>query len=293
MLASIDTRRGRGMQVVRLQDSARLEPARAGRLPAASIAYNDLLVGTEGAPDNFRLQLVEVNGGYVTGHHRHNFEQVRVMLEGSFAFGPGLMLQPGNVGYFCEGTYYTQEGAGRSLTLLLQMGGPSGAGFMSRRQLSEGIAALRRKGEVGERTFTWYDAQGIKREKDSYEAVWEHVHGRPIQYAKPQYAAPVLMDPERFAWMPTPWRDGVWLRSLGRFNERGLGITQLRMAADATLLLPRGEQVLLMVCAQGAGRIEGREYERLSALRIEPGESPLLKARQDSVFYGFELPRFD
>jgi hypothetical protein len=39
--------------------------------------------------------------------------------------------------------------------------------------------------------------------------------------------------------------------------------------------------------------VEGRPYERLSALRVEIGKGPLVKASSDSVFYGFELPRFD
>ena len=280
------------MQLVRLQDAPRFEPPRANGSPEG-VTYHDLLVGREGTPDNFGLQLLAVNGGYATGRHRHNFEQVRVVLEGSFGFGPGLVQHAGSVGYFCEGTHYTQQGEGRSLTLLLQVGGPSGSGFMSRLQLREGIAALRDKGEFHDGMFTWFDAQGIKHDKDSYEAVWEHVHRRPIQYVKPQYSAPVLMDPERFAWVPMPGREGVWLRSLGRFNERGLGITQVRLAAGAELVLPRGEQVLLLCCVQGAGQVEGRGYERLSALRVEIGDGPLVKATRDSVFFGFELPRFD
>lgn len=280
------------MQLVRLQDAPRFEPPRANG-SREGVTYHDLLVGREGAPDNFGLQLVAVNGGYATAPHRHNFDQVRVVLEGSFGFGPGLVQPAGTVGYFCEGTQYTQQGEGRSLTLLLQVGGPSGAGFMSRRQLREGIATLRGKGEFRDGMFTWFDAQGIKHDKDSYEAVWEHVHRRPIQYVRPQYSTPVLMDPERFAWVPMPGREGVWLRTLGRFNERGLAITQLRLAAGAELVLPRGQQLLLLCCVAGAGQVEGRPYERLSALRVEIGKGPLVKASSDSVFYGFELPRFD
>lgn len=280
------------MQLVRLQDAPRFEPPRANG-SREGVTYHDLLVGREGAPDNFGLQLVAVNGGYATAPHRHNFDQVRVVLEGSFGFGPGLVQPAGTVGYFCEGTQYTQQGEGRSLTLLLQVGGPSGSGFMSRRQLREGIAALRGKGDFHDGMFTWYDAHGIKHDKDSYEAVWEHVHRRPIQYVKPQYSTPVLMDPERFAWVPMPGREGVWLRTLGRFNERGLAITQLRLAAGAELVLPRGQQLLLLCCVSGAGQVEGQPYERLSALRVEIGKGPLVKATRDSVFYGFELPRFD
>jgi len=284
------------MQLVRLQDSTRHESPLAdvhGACDGQGVAFHELLGGTEGAPDNHGLQLVEAGGGYVAARHRHNFEHVRVVLEGSFAFGPGLVQQAGSVGYFCEGTWYTQEGAGRSLTLLLQLGGPSGAGYLSRRQVCEGLAALRRRGEFTDSHFTWYDAHGMRHQKDRYEAVWEHVNARPIQYARPQYAAPVLIEPDRFSWVPATGREGVWLRTLGRFNDRGLALTQLKINAGMSLELPRGEQVLLLVCVQGGGRVDGRPYERLTALRVEVGEMPLMRAARDSLFYGFELPRFD
>jgi hypothetical protein len=281
------------MQLVRLQDATRQSLARrAGDPHGGNGTFYELLTGREGAPDNHSLQLVELTSGSAMARHRHNFEQVRVMLEGSYGYGPGLVQQQGQVGYFCEGTHCTHDTAQRSLALLLQVGGPSGAGYVSRRQLTEGVAALRGKGEFHDSSFTWYDAQGIKRSKNCYEAVWEHIHGRPIHYPRPQYAAPVLMDPERFAWVAMPGREGVWLRTLGRFNDGGLALTQLRLAAGAELVLPRGRQVLLLCCAQGGGQVETRPYERMSALRVEIGESPLLRASRESIFFGFELPRF-
>ena len=51
--------------------------------------------------------------------------------------------------------------------------------------------------------------------------------------------------------------------------------------------------MLLLCCTRGAGSVEGRAYERLTSLRVEAGEAPRLRAHVDSVFYGFELPRFD
>ncbi len=268
-------------------------PATAADHAASGVVTYDLLSGTEGARDNHGLQLVETSGGCSRPAHRHNFEQVRVMLEGSYGYGPGLVQNAGSVGYFCEGITSAQTITGRSLMLLLQVGGPSGAGLMSRRQSRDGIAALGERGRFEDGQFTWYDAQGIKQQKDCYEAVWEQVHGRPIHYARPQYSAPVLMDPERFAWVPMPASSGVWLRTLGRFNDRGLAITQLKMAPGAELLLPRGDQILLLCCTQGGGRVEGRPYERLTALHIEAGEAPRVRATRESIFFGFELPLFD
>ena len=298
------------VQLVRLQDAARHE-AHASARPAAlhsahhsahhatdvalaePVAVYDLLAGREGGPDNHRLQLEEAQGeANASRPRRHNFEQVRVVLEGSFGCGPGLVQPAGSVGYFCEGTTHAQESSGRSVALVLQLGGPSGAGFMSRRQVNEGVAALRERGRFEDGQFTWFDAQGIKQHKDCYEAVWEQVNGRPIHYPRPQYGAPVLIDPERFAWVRQPFSSGVWLRTLGRFNDRGLALTQLKLAAGAELVLPRGDQVLLLCCLHGGGRVEERPYERLSTVRVEVDETPRLKARRESLFFGFELPRF-
>lgn len=289
----------RAMQEVAQESASRPTRALTDAAPHAGdglaggdTAVYDLLVGTEGKPDNHGLQLVEGTAACDVPAHRHHFEQVHVMLEGTCGFGPGLVQNAGSVGYFCEGTTYGQTGTGRSLMLRLQVGGPSGAGLMSRRQMRDGIAALSERGRFEEGHFTWYDAQGIKQQKDCYEAVWEQVHGRPIYYARPQYSAPVMMEPDRFAWLPMPASSGVWLRTLGRFNDRGLAITQLKLAPGAELLLPRGDQMLLLCCTQGGGRVEGRAYERLSSLRVEVGEAPRLRASRESIFYGFELPYF-
>jgi hypothetical protein len=46
-----------------------------------------LLSGTEGLPDNYELSIVDVAGDYETPPHRHNFDQIRFQLVGSFGYG--------------------------------------------------------------------------------------------------------------------------------------------------------------------------------------------------------------
>jgi hypothetical protein len=71
--------------------------------------------------------------------------------------------------------------------------------------------------------------------KDSYEAVWEQVNGRPISYAEPRYAAPIVMRPEAFQWTSVPARSGVEIKHLGSFTEFGTTVSLLRLAPGAVI----------------------------------------------------------
>ena len=74
------------------------------------IQFRYLLEGEEGRRDNYALTLVDIANAFATPRHRHNFDQVRIMMDGSFGFGPSLVQHKGSVGYFSEGTHYTQIG---------------------------------------------------------------------------------------------------------------------------------------------------------------------------------------
>ena len=94
------------------------------------VHFLSLLQGEENTPNNFHLTLVYAND-YVAPRHRHNFDQVRIVLEGAFGFDREMTQEAGMLGYFTEGTYYTQKSVGQSTTLLLQSGGASGTGLTS------------------------------------------------------------------------------------------------------------------------------------------------------------------
>ncbi len=264
-------------------------PVRKG-FRSGNISFRDLMTGQSGSPGNYGLQMVHIEDEYHTPQHRHNFEQVRIMLEGSFGFGPGLTQKEGSVGYFCEGTYYTQKGEGHSITLLLQIGGPSRQGFMSRVQLREGIDKLSERGSFNDGIFTWHDEVGKQHNQDSYEAVWEHVHGRTMIYPKPQYLAPVLMDPSRFAWRDVAY--GVQRKNLGTFNEYGLQIAQIKLDPGAQMAVDASQQPQLMFCVSGEGSLGGSPFGRWSSAEIALDEIVTLEANSVSEFYVFALPDF-
>ena len=240
------------MRLHTLEHCPLVTPVRKG-FRGGNIGFRDLMTGQAATPGNYGLQLVHIEDEYHTPQHRHNFEQIRIMLEGSFSFGKGLIQHEGSIGYFCEGTHYTQKGEGRSVTLLLQIGGPSQLGFMSRAQLRTGIDQLSERGKFEDGVFTWIDEAGKKHNQDSYEAVWEHVHGTSIVYPKPQFLAPVILEPSRFTWRKLS--AGVYNKALGTFNGYGLKLSQLQLEAGAQLTLDTSARAQLLFCKIGEGNL--------------------------------------
>ena len=253
---------------------------RAGR-----IENKRLLSGDEGAPDNYELSLVLADGDYATPRHRHNFDQLRFMLEGRFGFGLRAQ-EEGTVGYFCEGVHYEQAAIGHSVTLLFQGGGASGSGFMSYRQLEAGQSALKDLGSFSGGVYSEPREDGGRRNKDAYEAIWEHVHQRPIAYPAARFDEPVIMNPQSFAWVAD---ENCERRSLGTFGERGLSVGFLRTAPGAAIRLGPGQVVFVL---EGEGDAGGEAYGPHTALASDGGEVTLT-ASSATLLYTIGLPAFD
>ena len=182
-----------------------------------------LLTGEENTPDNFAWTIGNESSSYYAPRHRHNFDQVRLCLSGSIPIGKNLMVDAGEVGYFPEGVHYgPQEGGPDRLTLVLQAGGASGQGYMSARQLKAGYEALLSEGTFEKGVFHRTSGEG-KKNQDSYDAIWQKVFGRPLDYPKPRYKAPIVIQPENFAWAQAE-AAGVCRKALGVFGERGVGL---------------------------------------------------------------------
>ncbi len=260
------------------------------------IAFTYLLEGTEDSPENFSLMLVHVKDEYRAPRHRHNFDQVRIMLNGAFGFDRGQRQEAGSVGYFTEGLYYTQAGVGESTTLLLQIGGASGNGYMSNGQLRAGVVSLQQRGAFHEGVYTRTDAHGHTRNQDSYEAAWEHTFSRDISYPMPRYDGPVLIAPEAFAWRPDATQAGVSCKALGTFHERGLAISYWKIAPDTHARLVAGAQRSAWVVLAGQARLsEPNETVTLhSAIMLNAGEPIALRtASSDLLLVRFDFPCFD
>src|SRR6476620_10504097 len=84
------------MQIAHAEDSAQIASIRGKERE-----FKTLLTGEEGAPDNFRLYFVRQLGAVDIPRHKHNFDQIRVCLEGGPQnFGAGNWIAPGQIAYF-------------------------------------------------------------------------------------------------------------------------------------------------------------------------------------------------
>jgi hypothetical protein len=216
-----------------------------------------LVEGVPGTAGNFSLQLVHTPNGYYAPRHRHNFDQIRYQIEGDFDFDSDGTMRPGAIAYFPEGTPYgPQSSTGSSLTLVLQHGGASRSGYISAEQYERAMGELAAIGSFAKGVFTRKDA-GQRLNKDAYQAIWEHVNGRPLVYPAPRYARPVFMWPDAFDWVPVAGAPGVDGKRLGEFSECRTRLALFRIARGRTLLL---EPNALYFVLRGSGRADGMAF---------------------------------
>jgi hypothetical protein len=138
--------------------------------------------------------------------------------------------------------------------------------------------------------YTEYKPDGTKVNKDAYEAIWEHIHGKPLVYPKARYERPVLMNTANYDWVPVSGKPGVAVKTLGVFSERRTRLMEYRVDAGASLALD--DNSLYFVLA-GAGEAGGSAYLKHTTIRTEPGESGILAAREVTQILHLGLPSFN
>ena len=259
------------MQVAHAADSTEINSVRGKERE-----FKTLLIGEDGALDNFRLYFVRQKGEVDIPRHKHNFDQIRMCLSGEGQnYGPDRWIRPGEVVYFPEGVPYGPEDSDcQRLGVTLQFGGASGSGFVSSRRTKQGMEELKAYGAFEKGIFTRHGdiAPGERRNQDSFEAVWEHVTRRKLEYPKPRYDEPIMMRSQNFAWQDAG-QAGLSIKPLGSFTERHIEVALLKLAAGArarTATRP-GRQVAFVT--QGIGHANGSELRLHSALLIDPRES--------------------
>ena len=259
---------------------------------SGGIDFKRLIQGTPGALDNFELSLVRTAGDYYTPRHRHNFDQVRFCLEGVMNYAPGKNLERGAVGYFPEGTFYgPQQDSALSVTLVLQIGGASGYGFMSYDQLNAGYQQLCDYGNFQRGVFTRTTADGRTVRKDGYEAVWEHVMRREVRYPPPRFDEPVVMFPDNFNWIGLG--GGIEVKRLGAFGERGLELSFIRAPRGAKHVIHNPATCELLFVVDGALHASASDdpIDARSALRVEAADSGMtLEVDEEALMFTIRLP---
>lgn len=271
-------------------------PAR--NLRGGRIVFKELLRGTEKTPTNFSLVLADTDVTFKSPRHRHNFDQIRITLEGSTNFGPRHNIEVGDVAYFPEGTHYgpqDQELVGKaSLAMVIQFGGASGNGYMSQRELFDGQERLRVHGDFEGGVFRRKAAAPDGRiNQDAYEAVWEYHNGRPLEYPKPRVAEPVHFRAANLPWTEVPGQRGVRWKELGSFTERHIRLACLKLDANAEYRPPHEAQERVVFITDGAGRFaSGETWSKHTAIHLAPDEAPAMRAASATEALVLFLPRF-
>jgi hypothetical protein len=256
------------------------------------LAVKHLPAGEEGSLDNYRLVMGRDNGGHESPRHRHNFDQVRMVLQGTLSLAPGKDLHEGQVGYFPEGTPYgpQKDPLGERIALVLQCGGASGSGYISTRQMKEATRALANEGEF--KGGIYYRREGTgRKQQDAYEAVWKRCNGRKLDYPPQRYAEPILMTPASFAWVPDKALSGVERKLLGVFTERGARLEMIRIRPDAAATFDAGDGRILVFAVAGAGTCGTERWSQYSAAEIAPGETAGFEADETAEFLAIVLPK--
>jgi hypothetical protein len=250
--------------------------------------YQHLLEGEAGAPGNFHLGIGQQDGDFASPRHRHNFDQFRYQLEGTMNFDRNGKMTAGTLGYFPEGAAYgPQSSEGLSVTAVLQFGGASGSGYLSPKEVAAGTEELKKFGTFAGGIFRRNDDSEGRRNTDAYQAIWEHVHGRRMDYPKPRYRDPIMVDPENYEWLAVPGPSRVSQKPFGTFTECQCAAALIKLARGASIkAAPRSVYLVL----SGSGIVGEGPYRRLTAFHLDEDEAASIVARDETELLCLVLP---
>jgi hypothetical protein len=262
--------------------------------PTGSLAFKYLLAGDESSPENFVLLLARQDKHFSTERHRHNFDQFRFPIHGDMNVGSGVRLREGQLGYFTEGAPYGPQddplepsSPTPRMHLTLQFGGATGYGYLGPKRLRACRDELRRDGEFVDVFYRRHDGKT----QNGLDAVWQHAFGVSLEYPKPRYPGPIIMDPTSFRWLPTPGSSGIESKHLGTFTERRVWAEIVRVHGGASWRPHGAEARRLLFVLSGAGTIDDAEIAIHSAIQLDRGEQGRIVSRDTLELLVFGLPQ--
>ncbi len=259
--------------------------------------YKELGEGQPGTPGNFNLRMVWSESDFFSPRHMHNFDQVRVQIQGNFHFDTDGSMAPGTVGYFPEGTPYGPQTSNEdTIALVMQIGGASGGGYLSEAERIAAVDALSHEGVFRQGRY-YRSKDGTGPGMDAFQAAWEQARGRRMRYPAARFEKPMLCHPGAMAWSPLPERPGVEFKRLWDFGPHTVGLLQYRLApgADITLAGP-----LSCFVEHGTPLWHAMPDDQapkalapFDTLHAEPGDTLRLQATGDATqLLVFTHPRF-
>jgi hypothetical protein len=205
--------------------------------------------------------------GVYSPRHRHNFEQIRFILEGEWEYAR-RRYGPGWLGLFPESVFYgpaKSTRAGRHI--VVQYPGRAREPFISR---DEERATQRAMADGGARfeegICIWPDGH----KQDGGEALWESWAGRPIAYPAPLCGDPLWINSAALDWTPAG-APGVRRKSLAKLGELEPAITLLRLDPGAEVVLARPNSLCMCFVYEGDADLAGRSYPAVSSFYFPAG----------------------
>jgi hypothetical protein len=253
---------------------------RSGDVDYKLVREGEVAPGFESSSMMIRFNLGDQ--AFTAPRHRHDFEQIRITLDGDLDFGPNLLCKDGWVSYFPAGAYYGPEKMEGGSLLQVQWG----EYWVNREQNRAAVDALRARGEFKNGIYSFVDADGRTKNKDGGAAVWEEVYGRELVIPSPKYPSPILMDPEAFEWSRLD--DVLSQKMMGRFTERDLAISKIRWDATGGLSLP-DDRTYCVFTLSGSVRDGDSVFGAHTAVWSEHDENDVLigEAGTEAILLGF------
>lgn len=207
-------------------------------------------------------------GANVDPRHRHNYDQIRFILDGEVTYGT-KNYKPGTLAYFPESVHYGPKHAARvgARVLTFQSPGPSGIPLFTLEEDHKATQELRALGVQFIKGIAHFP-DGKK--QDGFEALWEHMAGHKIEYPPARYNEPIFLYTLNFNWQSAK-RPGVSVKHLAYLNECGPNISLLHLEPGAST--ERGALGCFHVrwVIEGEVEFEGQNCPASSFLYYPPG----------------------
>jgi hypothetical protein len=265
-----------------------------GAAKKGSSLHRRLHQGTPGEPGNFEAivlwtQQSDEGSKRHFPRHRHTFDQVRLTLNGTPEWIPGVPTPPGAVSYVPAGTWYgPYDREADHAQLHIQFEGANGYPFTDYPTLIEARDRLAARGEFEGGMYKWVDEDGKQQVLDGFVAGQREATGRDPVFPQPRYTTPINVEPESFAWADV--EPGVKVRELGRFTEAQTRIAFLRLEGDITYQLPAPPQVTLLFVTSGTGSADGIEVGERDSMLLQPGETGTVATTSAIEFFILGFP---
>jgi hypothetical protein len=279
---------------MRASQVSAVDADQVGSMREGVLTQKHLLIGEDGSPNNYDLNTgLAGSGGWRTPRHRHDFDQIRYVIKGDYPYMDGRVLPEGWVAYFPESVYYGPQDRPEGLqTMVLQLGGASGNGYLSVAGRDAANEALKAKGEFKGGKFIHVGDDGVQHEQDASEACFEFATGRKLAFAEPRYNDVIVMNPDAYAWIPEG-ADGVSIKWIGAFTERNAQIGFIKLDADAVYEAGMLPQTAILYQTKGRVAVQDQEYGPGSAFEFLANEGPVpMKALEPAEFLCMTLHKF-